>query len=83
MRNINLSQEKIDSLNGINFILSPNEHTWDIRLNDLREFLTKHRNCLVPSTHNLFPKLGEWEHKARYRKHNQDKDATRRDFRSA
>lgn len=77
-RKNNLSQEQIDSLDGMNFTWNPNEHMWDIRLNELREFRKKHGHCVVPQkTRNHFPKLGKWVHFVRDRKNNQEKEIPR------
>ena len=51
------------------------ECTWNIRLNELREFRKKHGHCLVPQRTCIhFPRLGKWVINVRHRKNNQEKE---------
>ena len=58
----------------MNFMWNPNEHMWNTRLNELREFLKKYGHCIVLRTYNKFPKLGEWVSKVRRCMKNQGKE---------
>lgn len=60
-----LTEERIERLNSIGFVWRQNDHVWDIRFEELKEFKAKYGDTLVPSDWPQNLPLGQWVGKQR------------------
>ena len=60
-----MSDERIERLNSIGFVWNLYEHSWNKRYEELKEYVAKHGNCLVPWNYHKNVQLGMWVTKQR------------------
>jgi len=70
-----LSDERIQSLNKIEFIWNSHDAVWEERWNELLLFKQMYGDCIVPSTYNDNPRLAVWVKRQRrqYKLYNEGK----------
>ena len=56
----NLSQEKVDLLNQLNFDWDPAETYWQEMYQQLKDYYENHQNCNVPQGYKENPQLANW-----------------------
>ncbi|KAL7543811.1 hypothetical protein ACHAXR_013127 [Thalassiosira sp. AJA248-18] len=74
-KNDAMTDEKIDKLNSIDFVWNPYDHFWNIKYEELKEYIAEHGNSLVPwQNYPPNPSLAVWVATQRRLKHKRQKE---------
>ena len=60
-----ISDERIERLNSIGFVWNANDHAWNLRFEELKEYIEEHGNSCVPGIYPDNESLGLWVAKQR------------------
>ena len=60
-----ITADRIDKLNSIGFVWNANEHAWNLRFEELKQYISENGNACVPGIYPLNQSLGLWVAKQR------------------
>ncbi|KAL7544248.1 hypothetical protein ACHAWF_007625 [Thalassiosira exigua] len=71
-----MTDEKIEQLNAIGFVWNQFDHNWNVRYEELKEYIAEHGNALVPHPYSRNQSLSHWVDRQRrlYKRRQEESD---------